>query len=108
MAKTTTRIWLSAAPTSAEIEDLATQLGMEVIELRQIMNFRNEVRAVAERLALEPPQIVAGTMNVLSEIILGCYEPEHRHALISDLIEHLSAWRDGQDDGDDITTEVTH
>ena len=102
---TTTRVFLSGAPTSSELEEIANKLGMDVTELKQIMRFRDEVRASAERLHLIPPQLVAGILNILSETILGCYEAEHRHDLITDLIEHLQSWRD---DTDEEVTKVTH
>jgi hypothetical protein len=102
---TTTRVFLSGDPTSSELEEIAGKLDMDVKELKQIMRFRDEVRASAERLNLIPPQLVAGVLNILSETILGCYEAEHRHDLITDLIEHLTSWRD---ETDEEVTEVTH
>ena len=102
---TTTRVFLSGAPTSSELEEIAAKLDMDVKELKQIMRFRDEVRASAERLNLIPPQLVAGVLNILSETILGCYEAEHRHDLITDLIAHLTSWRD---ETDEEVTEVTH
>ena len=103
--KPKTRIWLSDSPSGADLEKVAAELGIDLSELRQMMRFRDSVRQIAMRLDLAPPIVVGGVMNILSEVILQCYDPKFRHELIADLIAQMTDWAQ---DEDDKAPEIIH
>jgi len=107
MTDALTRIWLgSDTPTDADLQEMADRFGMDVVDLRQAMTFRAEMQAIANRLGLEPPQIICCAMNVLSEILMDRYQGEQRNRVVSDLIDELSKWRDEYtrlDEADEVT-----
>jgi hypothetical protein len=89
-----TRIWLSDSGGTLE-QEIASELGIDLHDLRQLLRVRDEMRSLAL------PEVDC-LINIVSDVILHCTDPQLRRALLADLLAQMTDWTE------DESPEIVH
>jgi hypothetical protein len=95
----TTAVLIKSGATDADLCEAAREIGVPADRLRRIVDFSETLRIAADEADLVAPEIVSALLNIIGELIRGCYPQEKQHLLLMDIHHQLTAVVGGVDNG---------